>query len=120
MINEEGVILKIAVEEMSELLRKNAPFLHLLLDGDKKQTNALILTITPGQVQTVEEIFHNLLTLSLDESDRQVVNKRGSMIKSVANPNKSKQYKRKTLIQHRRQFVSVLQHFRDRLKSLID
>ena len=104
---------------MSELLDKHRSFLSLLLAGDKKQANSLIQTIIPSQVKVITEIFHNLLTLPLEESEEKEVHKRRNLIKLLANSNKSLSLRKKAIKKHRRQVLAILHHFRNQLTNLL-
>ena len=104
---------------MSELLRGQGSFIDLLINGDKKQGLALLNKVTTPQVQVITEIFHNFLTLPLEEVDRKEVNKRKSFINKIARPTKSLNKRKAIIQQHKRLVLTLLRYFRQQLNGLI-
>ena len=104
---------------MSGLLLEHRAFLDILLDGEEKQALALIQQITPLQVKVITEIFHNLLSLPMDEEESGIIKRHRSLIKNLGNNNKAIGRRRNEIKSKRRRVINILRFFREQLNSVL-
>ena len=103
---------------MSGLTEANWNFITLLLSGDSKQQKALIDSISPHQVDTLSEIFHNLAhVLELEPSQTKFMQRRLSVIKDLSQVSKSRRYRKALIQKHRGSMLKILDYIKDDLVS---
>ena len=104
---------------MSDLMRENSAYLHLLLSEEKKQRIALLKSISKQQTEVLTEIFHNLIQLPLVGEDLKVVRRKIKLIKLLGKVGKNYTTKARLINKHKRQVLSILLRFKEQLKSLL-
>ena len=99
---------------MTDCMRRNLPFLQLLLDTKSdKQRRSLLKTATPSQVRALSEICHKILhgNREIDDDCRRNLRLHVERLKAIASPELSYGQKKKRINKHSQQggeFVSIL------------
>ena len=105
---------------MSQLLKKNASYISLLLQTEnKKQAYALLQTATPEQTRALSEIAFNLLRLPLgDEAAGEVRNKR-KLLKRLSDKDINTKLKSSLIANHRKLMIDVLHPVTEEILKLL-
>ena len=105
---------------MSSLLQKHIPFIILVTSGDKKQTRAILNTVTDNQVRVLSEVAANTLfgNIPLTARSRDTLKKHKKLIKGLASRTLSSKTKKKAILKHQKGLVVLLETVRPFLETL--
>lgn len=79
----------------------------------------MLNTVTPPQVDFINEIFFNLLNIEHSINDRKYLKNKIKVVKKLADSKRSPKYRQSLVKKHRLFIVKILDHFSDHLKQLL-
>lgn len=104
---------------MSKQLGENRDFLSLILSSSPEQKKALLNTVTPSQVQLINEIFYNILNIEHSIGDRKYLRNKIKVVKKLADSKRSPKGRQSLVRKHKLFIVKILDHFSDHLQQLL-
>jgi len=106
---------------MSQLLRENTDYVHLLLETSPKQQLQLIKTITNSQIETLVEIFFNLNSMDFTGLDAKFLNsKKRDFLKRGGNRKLTHNTRKRTFFSSFKTMIQILSFFKSELLQLLD
>jgi len=104
---------------MSELLRKVGAYIHLVLHSSKAQSEALLETATPIQIQALCEVFYNLFHLPLKGLAKSKLQSRKRVLKRLINKSLAVPIKTRLVHKHSRLIRDTLISVKKQLTQLL-
>ena len=106
--------------KMSSLLQKNIPFIILVTSGDKKQTRAILSTVTDIQIRVLSEVAVNTLhgNIPLTIKSRDILKKHKTLIKGLSSRTLSIRTKKKLVLKHQKGLTVFLETVRPFIETL--
>ena len=103
---------------MSARLQNNGDFFRLLLQTHLPQQKALLSSLSPGQVDLLTEVMHNILyVVPLLEKERKAL-QRKKILKEISVIKRSQTYRKKRMQTQKVQLLKVLAAYKDKLLEM--
>jgi hypothetical protein len=103
---------------MSQRIKGNSHFLHLILNTDRDQSLALLKTLTRSQTDALTEIIYNIFNLPLKSNIKIQLNKRKKLYNKLTNK-KSFIIRKQLINKHRRQILQTLKLIKNNLIKVL-
>lgn len=104
----------------SPQLRRCNAYMKLVLQEDKTQARALLMTATPTQAHCISQVIHNILILPVSKTTKKLITKYKKLLQSIANIALNPKKRLKLIQSAAAKIVEVLWSVKLRLKSVLE